>query len=932
MQQYIYGNIGHQAYRVVSSDQHFFADAQRATVLKHLLSYDRYCRHGELSVEEHQCFWMVTTDLDQPGDMERLYLQVSGGEFHRNGFYVQGYMSDEGDQDLYGPEMLRLLRTRFAPGKETLESAQKGDLRPLKWDALPADMDLQSARVDARLMRGILLALLENKRVIVRLPSVGRDAMRHSRELLLAIYERLPYEQRRVNGFFTGASATKMFDEDNALPAAVTIILMDADADITNITSGDRQVFFDCADPGFFPKTEKTPHAALVEFLAEQPVAVLEEYFQFCRSYIRDEMDGSSLKITDYRMLLDFFNVGRIEFTDERIRLWAANLLGGKWPPRLKHKLYDKIARTLSLSRLEEYLTQRFDSIQDLDTLGVLDKQELSGGNDTEPRDINGALTLRMTELLLPRYPEGSRAHLVQALSQRFVELGSEAWPCLLEEKPTSETVAEAKALSFSQAGAESLALVKEVKEQSCVILNEMRDRVLIRYEEKRKYQHTHGVRLIQDWHFEGINDTWSIRELYEHLKRHYLFEELCKEQVWNDLIAQKIHKMCMTSQMQTVEAYRSMQALEEASRKMLESYGGRFTDAQIWDLNDARNYWNYIQSLETQGCETLNRLLELFDEIENTKLTVKEKVKLKSRHALSLAQKKPDAEQIYQCAGLLREYAKYTEEKELLRVVVEESPDLAVIPGTLPPAQAYERLKILCDLSWVELFRSDVDFGPWGVHSSPGKLLDQIDVFRKYRRGKPEPTQKAPHIQDWILDLFEDHPDLDLLLAMKEPRLRVRLIPRLARKENAVSAEEIRGLYLAGCSRTLLIRGAEGRTADSWNQAVQSLFPRWTDLPEAMPRRTGKRERREFTAICTQSLLLALAGLLPAVLLAVMGAPTVLAWGLLAAALTVMAGGCAAARAVVRDKACKKMLLFLAAAFAPGFLAAVVMLVLTIL
>ena len=59
MQQYIYGNIGHKDYNYVSSEPEFFSNAQRAAVLSHLMSYDVFCNHGELttSAESTEVIW-----------------------------------------------------------------------------------------------------------------------------------------------------------------------------------------------------------------------------------------------------------------------------------------------------------------------------------------------------------------------------------------------------------------------------------------------------------------------------------------------------------------------------------------------------------------------------------------------------------------------------------------------------------------------------------------------------------------------------------------------------------------------------------------------------------------------------------------------------------------------------------------------------------
>ncbi|MBR5125569.1 MAG: hypothetical protein IKU68_02420, partial [Oscillospiraceae bacterium] len=200
MQQYIYGNIGHKDYNYVSSEPEFFSNAQRAAVLSHLMSYEVFCNHGDLTTSEHQSFWMVVSNLDNPSAPDRLYLQASGGDPHRSGFYVRGYLSDPEDGYLYDSRLLQLLKVRFTGFADTMQAAEAGGLKRVDAGSIPLEQDLRPAKPDPDLLQVVLLALMRKKKVIIRLPAIGAEAMKLSREYILAIYERLPYEQRKVNG------------------------------------------------------------------------------------------------------------------------------------------------------------------------------------------------------------------------------------------------------------------------------------------------------------------------------------------------------------------------------------------------------------------------------------------------------------------------------------------------------------------------------------------------------------------------------------------------------------------------------------------------------------------------------------------------------------------------------------------------------------
>ncbi len=938
MQQYIYGNIKHEGYRYESSKPDHFADAHNARVLQHLVTYDQFCLHGELSQEEHQCYWMVTTNLDKLGEPNRLYLQASGGDSYRASFYAHGYMSDPADGHLYGPGLLRLLRTRFHGLEAAMAAGAQGNVEEVSPDALPVDASLQPAPLDKELLGNILLSLFQNKKVILRLPSVGKQAMADSRAYLLAIYERLPYALREANGFITGASSESIYSETNALPAVITVILMDADADVSYLASDLYTQFLDLTVPGGVPPMRRENngkpcyYVPLMDFLLDSDPETLDHYFRYCYDYRKHVASGTALTIQDYLMLLEFFRIGQTRFTDDLIRIWAANLFSSKFSAELKQTLCDQIVQALTPEQLADYMVRATTSIQELPMLGILDRSELIAQGEKAVRDANLALSLRMAELLMPRYPEDSRSNLMNTLFRHFMALGHSAWPCLREARPTAATKAELEKLQLMDHPTDTTAMAAELKRAVYDRLSRNRTEVLDLYQREYQQQLSLGSFQIEQWNYTGFADVWGLEGLYQNLRSHYLCEELLLTPDWNARIAKKILNLC-ASVPQSLKDYEDLLAVMENSCRSFAANKGSFTSQQQAQLDSTKAQWQNALSLGRQNCRSIPQLLDLFDRITGAGLSPSLAQELKWNYASMVASQNPDASQILECtSGLCRRSADKQEVK-LLTQILEIVPDLHRISWNIPLEKALAWLDAVEALSKAGLCTNLMTFQPWNVQAPARDLGTKIRQIRDYRRGKPEPDLSDPQVQQWVVQQFAGHTDLELLLARKSPMLRSGLVQQLAARNTGITEKDLQALYMAGCSREMLTQGASGKTSQVWKDALNGLFPEWPELAEAAPPVQTEEKEKMSPLVPAASVLLALAGILPAaVLLLTDTAASILVWSLFTAVLVLVAAICVVTGILVKEKAQKQILRWLGISLVPGILLTIVLLVLAML
>jgi len=153
-------------------------------------------------------------------------------------------------------------------------------------------------------------------------------------------------------------------------------------------------------------------------------------------------------------------------------------------------------------------------------------------------------------------------------------------------------------------------------------------------------------------------------------------------------------------------------------------------------------------------------------------------------------------------------------------------------------------------------------------------------------------------------------------------------LIPELAQKPGAVNRDQILALYVAGCPKAMLCRGAEAMTVESWRRNIEDLFPEWTELPEPVNLVLPSGLEWLNVLLIGNAILLALASLLPAGLMLAMDAFLMLPCLIVAGVLVVAALLLLVISFPVRKKAQKLYLRIMAASMVPGIVATVVCLV----
>lgn len=430
MHTFVYGNIQHRNYTYLCSKPEFFEDIRRSRALDNVIRYDITCKHGELDLEQHQSFGMLTSDLNS-GIAPRLLLFAAGAEKYRSGRYAQGYLCADDDGDIYGAEFQRLLCAGFRSCAEVINTSQ---LKSLTIGSLPLQT-LYPRALPREWMEQILAALFQKKRVVIRLQETGAAAMQASRETVLSIFEKLPYEFRRSNGYLTGASRQILLDAAQPLPKAFSLVLLDGDADVTGIRS-DRETFFlDLCRPEASTPVP-TEMKTLVDFLSDAASGELERFFAFCRQ-VRDlEKNGIPLECSDYTMLLSIFRAAPETATDGLMRSWAAELFGNRRKKEAKAFLYDRLAKVLTPERLTEFLLKELPADQKIQNLGKLD------GTKSGAPDQNGVKPLLMAQELQQRWGDHlSESSVAAALTGWAAEICFRQNAALLNtEEPTVAT------------------------------------------------------------------------------------------------------------------------------------------------------------------------------------------------------------------------------------------------------------------------------------------------------------------------------------------------------------------------------------------------------------------------------------------------------------------------------------------------------------
>lgn len=487
MQRYIYGNLHGAAYQTVSSDKgQFFTSNGKA--LEKLMYYDTASQHGNLEPGAHRCFWLLTTDLGAFGMPNYLFLQESGLDIFRSATVVQGYRSDLADGDLYGPRFLELLDTAFVSNKKALETAENEKLQRVEVDTLPRE-NIQQAAIGQELLEGILLTLMQGKRVIVQIPSTGAEAMQESRQYLKAIYQRLPYEMRRSNGCLTGATAPML-----EISPAFTIVLMDGDTNITGITSDVFQTVFDSTgkEVRLFPRNKvgaQHTFDPLIQYLASEKPETLDPFFAYCRETLENAKENSP-KISDYFDLLAVYSMGQKRLSGEEIRDWAVRLRRSS----LREFFYPKIAAAIPTENMVNYLKTAAPGYDDLAQLRIIKPED-----EIVQQDQDASLTLSMM-LYLPGYDLDA---VRKGMAEHFVEKAREQYTCLLEQEPTADTVKALKAIPLPEETEAPVSWLDKLRNDVEKALRGLIAKVEKTYDDQRFLQKTSGETRIWQWFLE---------------------------------------------------------------------------------------------------------------------------------------------------------------------------------------------------------------------------------------------------------------------------------------------------------------------------------------------------------------------------------------------------------------------------------------------
>ena len=939
MQQYIYGNINKAGYTFVSSDPAFFKDAKRQSNLDLLIKYDMSCAHGELAPDAHQSYWMTFTDLNITGEAERLYFQASGCDPFRSTFYVQGYMSDPEETDLCGPGLLRMLRTTFSSYQESVAAAMTGGLKPISREMLPIQTDMQPAPLHRELLGNILLALLDGDRVIVRLPAAGAAAMKLSREFLLAVYQRLPYEQRRLNGFFTGASSKKINDLEKPLPGSIKLILMDADADATGLEGSWSSKFIDLTVPGMDTQAlrrekngKQLYYVPLIDFLLDSSLEELDDFFRFCQNYLKAE-GGSDPDIKKYLLLLEIFRIGQTEATDEQIVIWADSIFNKSWSAESKEQVYARIAGTLTPERLLQHLKRMNNTFGCLETLGVLSAGR--SRSKEEVRDENSAYTLRMTEALLQRYPAGTGTWLQEELYKHFTALAVKEHSCLQENHPNAAVIRDYDRLSLFPNFENTTPLVKNLRDQVYQVLRDRDAAIRKFYREEYARQYHAGIESIRQTQLASASGLQTPLGLYQSLQQHYLYSELLNGQdhpTWNELIGQKIADICENVSPQDINSCNGLLAWLSESNSVFEENHGQFSSIQEDIILSAKKKWEAIITLYNTDCTTLPEMLQSFEDADTVASSESLCQALKEKLKDSLLTKQLNPEQVFSCQSQLLQHCKNTSEHPLFREVIGSIPDMLTIPDTMEPMQILNRLNRIQALVQSKLVNDTVNFPAWKQSLPVNQLYRDIQTLQSFSSGTVSDKLENPFVRKWAAKMLQDNTDLMLFLALHYDEYRSPMIPLLAARSSVASQHNIQALYIAGCTKEELCRGAGEKTTLPWKQEVERLFNEWVSLPEFTPIPAHQYDTAENHLVWIMVILTCLAGLVSPVLLLCFADRILLHWISAMLMPLVLALGCfASGFAVAADKQ-RRLLRWLSVSLLPGMAASLVMLLVVVL
>lgn len=883
MQQYIYGNLNYAGYRFVSSDATGFF-MNNVGALSPLTFYDKKVKHGELTLGEHKSFWMLTTDLNVPGGQNYLFLQESSYNFFRGSDVVHGYRSDFSDGDLYGARFLDLLDTQFLSAVEMLKCGEENRFHSTTLEQLPKTR-VEPEMLSEELLNSILLSILWKRRVIIRIPYVGAEAMRRSRGYLKAIYQRLPYEKRRNNGCLTGAT-TAMLN----ISKAFSIILMDGDADASGIASDVHQTFFDLTkDPtGKIYENNRIQgefYDALLQFLVKQAPEKLNRFFEKCPDYLEGDNNAGDPDIHKYCGMLKVFQIGRKELAGQEIREWAVSLRYDQWSERMHEVILESIAEHLTAQNLLEYYRAEAPQYDDIHRFGRAN-QMLREKNET---DENAELSVLMLQRMYPYVKDSLLPQLIPAMAEHFISAAHKAYPCLISQQPKAETLKECEAIRLPE-GNDSENSRNWMLELRAVVRKQLTlniEQTKIRYKQQHEYQLKAGFATVQNWFAENV--ALDLSGLYRDLEQYYLYEELIGQ--WNSLITKYIMEADRTCQTpNSIEEYRQQLIWLQHMHKCLLSHGGEFTPEQSTELDKRKAYRKKCIELAVQQPEDVRTLKLWYQQVQK--------------------------------AGFSQDLLNQLRLEKAERIVRK-------IPDGLELQEIKNRLLLAGE--W--LTDTNVIFEPWNILADASKLLACIQNLEEYRKGAgTAPNLNNRKIREWITRMFPHNKDLMILMIQKYPENRAALVAILAKKGEGITAEDLKDLYIAGCSRRCLCDNAGTEVSDAWREAMREFLPELPNLPSPLKTQPPRSKKGENVLLLVIQILLGIAACIPSAIMMIAKVEDLLISGIMVVVIAVMVGGLVGTAFAAKSQSGKRFLIGLAIAVVPGLLAIIALLVLCLL
>lgn len=962
MQQYIYGNIGHRQYTYLSTAPDFFSDSRRVEELRHLVTYDIYGKHGDLQPGEHQCYWGLTTDLNIPGEPERLYLQCSGADTYRSAFYAQGFMSDSKDGFLYGKGFLQLLRVHFPAGEDTLKRADSGSLA----EAFPQperDASLSPAELDPELLRSILLLLLQGRRVLLRIDASGKEAMHRSREILLAVYSRLPYGQRRLNGFLTGCTPAQLQNEENTLPGAVSLILADADTPASELYLDGAQLL-DMNEPVKpVPRSfqgKPLPHTALLDYLMQSDMETLDSFFKTASQNI--EQDRSPT-VADYSLMLELFKQVSRPITDEVLAEWAIQLQSGSLQGDLRQMLLDNVCQRVTEEQMEEYLmhSPAVQSFSQLAQLGNIPQEQRTAAlsqfrKSGEVQDPNAGFSMLMFDRVFQARGEAGaeeQLRLVRAGGYHFFKLLLTDCPeqqSLRSGQYTKKAIRGIEKMELPQALGQTTAdrIRQDVAQRREKCVQEMRARhaeELTRQRNAGLKAIDHALRLfIENGYWEGL--CKKLEELFAQLRENYLAEELLHEEgddswpvVIRDSVVVIFTRAIISTQSQCLAA-------EEAVQQVSELLGQLDCPLSEQDLEDLdawlKNCRTYAELFTP--CRTLRDFVHRIQQLDVLELP-KELARNVYASSLSvICERTFVPQELFAEKESLRFLSKRPDGGNFVQKILRHCPDLGTIPEEAPQkAREYVcQVDSLMEAVGLDSHSIYLHFRPLIEKYTVYEISTFMDWAERFPQEEHCPIPLSDNALLWLARWYTHNLKLMAFaakrLSEKNQAEFVRLLAANVSAQKQVVQEFIRALYMNGFSDKVLLQGAGENTRETWKAAakeclapVEPLEFQWNQTPETkLPAYVWWKKKSQLLAAVSAGMLL-LAGLIIPLVLLLFGNGSVI---LTAAALGVTLLGAAAAFVIGlrADEKIRRWVLAQGLALVPGLLFDIVVLILSLL